>query len=76
MILGTTFIGVIGFARVGSAVFWKSGADEGGAAPTSASRADMIAPAIALSLLAGAVAGLYPSWRIGRTAPAIYLKTQ
>ena len=29
-----------------------------------------------LSLLAGAVAGLYPSWRIGRTAPAVYLKTQ
>jgi putative ABC transport system permease protein len=23
-----------------------------------------------------AIAGLYPSWRIGRTAPAIYLKTQ
>jgi putative ABC transport system permease protein len=31
---------------------------------------------LGLSLLAGAVAGLYPSWRIGRTAPAIYLKTQ
>jgi putative ABC transport system permease protein len=31
---------------------------------------------LALSLLAGAIAGLYPSWRIGRTAPAIYLKTQ
>jgi putative ABC transport system permease protein len=31
---------------------------------------------LALSLLAGALAGLYPSWRIGRTAPAVYLKTQ
>jgi len=31
---------------------------------------------LALSLLAGAIAGLYPAWRIGRTAPAIYLKTQ
>jgi putative ABC transport system permease protein len=31
---------------------------------------------LGLSLLAGAVAGLYPSWRIGRTAPAVYLKTQ
>jgi putative ABC transport system permease protein len=30
----------------------------------------------ALSLLAGVVAGLYPSWRIGRVAPAVYLKTQ
>jgi putative ABC transport system permease protein len=31
---------------------------------------------LALSVLAGVVAGLYPSWRIGRTAPASYLKTQ
>jgi putative ABC transport system permease protein len=31
---------------------------------------------LGLSLLAGAIAGLYPSWRIGRTAPAVYLKTQ
>lgn len=31
---------------------------------------------LALSILAGAIAGLYPSWRIGRTAPAVYLKTQ
>ncbi|MGB7904759.1 MAG: ABC transporter permease [Steroidobacteraceae bacterium] len=31
---------------------------------------------LALSLLAGTIAGLYPSWRIGRTAPAVYLKTQ
>ncbi len=31
---------------------------------------------LGLALLAGAIAGLYPSWRIGRTAPAIYLKTQ
>jgi len=31
---------------------------------------------LGLSLLDGAIAGLYPSWRIGRTAPAVYLKTQ
>jgi putative ABC transport system permease protein len=31
---------------------------------------------LGLSLLAGTIAGLYPAWRIGRTAPAIYLKTQ
>jgi putative ABC transport system permease protein len=31
---------------------------------------------LALSVLAGIVAGLYPSWRIGRTAPAVYLKSQ
>ena len=31
---------------------------------------------LALSLVAGIIAGFYPSWRIGRTAPAVYLKTQ
>lgn len=31
---------------------------------------------LGLALVAGAIAGLYPSWRIGRTAPAVYLKTQ
>jgi putative ABC transport system permease protein len=32
--------------------------------------------AIALSLFAGVLAGLYPAWRIGRLAPATFLKTQ
>ena len=36
----------------------------------------VVAVTLGLSLLAGAIAGLYPSWRIGRTAPAVYLKTQ
>ena len=31
---------------------------------------------LGLALLAGLLAGLYPAWRIGRTAPAVYLKTQ
>ncbi len=31
---------------------------------------------LGLSLLAGLAAGLYPAWRIGRTAPAVYLKAQ
>ena len=31
---------------------------------------------LGLSLLAGLLAGLYPSWRIGRTSPAVYLKNQ
>ena len=31
---------------------------------------------LGLALLAGLLAGLYPAWRIGRTAPAIYLKSQ
>lgn len=36
----------------------------------------MVAAGIALSLVAGLVAGLYPSWRICRVAPARYLKVQ
>ena len=31
---------------------------------------------IAVSVLAGLMAGLYPAWRIGRAAPASYLKAQ
>ena len=31
---------------------------------------------LGLALLAGLLAGLYPAWRIGRTAPAVYLKSQ
>jgi putative ABC transport system permease protein len=36
----------------------------------------IVALAIALSLLTGVLAGLYPAWRIGRLAPATFLKTQ
>jgi putative ABC transport system permease protein len=36
----------------------------------------MLGVAIGLSLLAGLVAGLYPAWRVCRTAPAIHLKLQ
>jgi ABC-type lipoprotein release transport system permease subunit len=32
--------------------------------------------AIGISLVAGLLAGLYPAWRIGRAAPASYLKVQ
>lgn len=32
--------------------------------------------AIVISLAAGIIAGLYPAWRIGRAAPASYLKVQ
>ncbi len=55
VILSTTLIGVIGFARVGSAVFWKS--SEGEAPPAPASRADLVAPLLALALLAALSAG-------------------
>jgi putative ABC transport system permease protein len=36
----------------------------------------VMAAAIALSLLTGMLAGLYPAYRIGRLAPATFLKTQ
>jgi multicomponent K+:H+ antiporter subunit D len=56
VILGTTFIGVIGFARVGSAIFWKSTGDD--LSPVASQRrADLAAPAIALFLLAALSAG-------------------
>ena len=38
--------------------------------------AAMVATAIGLALGASLLAGLYPAWRIGRTSPAWYLKTQ
>jgi putative ABC transport system permease protein len=32
--------------------------------------------AVGISLAAGLIAGFYPAWRIGRAAPASYLKVQ
>lgn len=56
VILGTTLIAVIGFARVGSAVFWKTAPVAEGP-PAPASRADLITPALALALLGALAAG-------------------
>lgn len=36
----------------------------------------MVAVALAISLLTGILAGIYPAWRIGRMSPAVFLKTQ
>jgi putative ABC transport system permease protein len=36
----------------------------------------MFAVALALSLLTGILAGLYPAWRVGRLTPSTFLKTQ
>jgi len=38
--------------------------------------ATMLALSVGLSLLAGLLAGVYPAWRVCRTAPAIHLKLQ
>lgn len=56
VILVTTLIGVIGFARVGSVVFWKQAPDLQSPAPVT-TRADLAAPAITLVLLAALSAG-------------------
>ncbi len=37
---------------------------------------NMIAAGLLLSLIAGLIAGIYPSWRICKVAPAVYLKMQ
>ncbi len=52
-VLGTTLIGVIGFARVGSVIFWKAATDDSDAiAGPNRSRAEFIAPAVLVALLA------------------------
>ncbi|MDP9008498.1 MAG: hypothetical protein M3N91_07290 [Pseudomonadota bacterium] len=38
--------------------------------------ARMVLISVGLSLLAGLLAGIYPAWRIGRMAPATFLKIQ
>lgn len=85
-ILITTLAGVIGFARAGSAVFWKedaasgtasSGASSGasraavaGEAQAHGARGDMTAPFIALVLLAALTAGAGPATGFAKAAAA------
>ncbi len=52
VVLATTLIGVIGFARTGSAIFWKESLPTDSAEPAVVSKTDMIAPGIAIGLLA------------------------
>lgn len=52
-ILGTTLIGVIGFARAGSAIFWKPPAAEAGPlTATARSRAELVGPVALVACLA------------------------
>ena len=60
VILGTTFIGIIGFARTGSAIFWKTTDAPGTAQPAETARLDLIAPVAALVLLAALSAAAGP----------------
>lgn len=67
VILGTTFIGIVGFARTGSAIFWKGGHENDPSGTARAMpRSDLIAPALALALLAAMVAGA--GWITAQTA--------
>ena len=56
VILVTTFIGVIGFARTGSAVFWKT-APEADAPNSPRTNLDLAAPALGLALIAALSVG-------------------
>ena len=52
VILGTTLLGVIGFARSGSAIFWKGVPADADQKVPQAGRGDLIAPVMAVALLA------------------------
>ena|GEM_PF-6222182 len=67
-ILATTLIGVIGFARTGSAIFWEESAPTDGAEPATVPKADMAAPAIAIALLAAWSIGAGPATAYGESA--------
>lgn len=67
-ILLTTLIGVIGFARAGSVVFWKEGTVSDGAEPDRLPVSDMAAPLAALALLVAFSAGAGPATAYGRAA--------
>ena len=54
VILLTTLVGVIGFARAGSSIFWKEAPQDGGKGALDVpARTDMIAPVLILTLLVG-----------------------
>ncbi|WP_439547050.1 monovalent cation/H+ antiporter subunit D [Sandarakinorhabdus sp.] len=68
IILGTTLIGVIGFARSGSMIFWKSEPEIGVALPASVGRADLIAVTAILVLLGALFVGAGPMTGFARAA--------
>lgn len=55
---------------------WSLRGNDGTARVLEAFDFQMVAIATAIALVAGLVAGLYPAWRVGRVAPASYLKGQ
>ena len=83
LFLGVCLVNVVGLLL---AKFLNNAALTGLRRALGASRRDIVRQHLAEVLLLGvaggvlglviAMAGLYPAWRIGRTAPAVYLKTQ
>jgi multicomponent K+:H+ antiporter subunit D len=67
-ILATTFIGVIGFSRSGSTLFWKSASDADPIAGPARARTDFIAPTVLLALLAALTIGA--GWMTAQTHAA------
>lgn len=67
VILMTTLLGVIGFARAGSVVFWKA-APSDAALSVRPARRDLIAPAAALVLLVALSAGAGAATAYGNAA--------
>jgi putative ABC transport system permease protein len=67
--------GLLGFSGVWALRAWYSQFedDAGRALPFDVMNFLLV---IAIAVFAGLVAGLYPAWRIGRAAPASYLKAQ
>lgn len=68
VILATTLIGVIGFARAGSTLFWKDGPIPEGTAPAPVARYDMAAAAMALGLMAALSVAAGPVTAYGEAA--------
>jgi len=59
-VLGTTLIGILGFARTGSAIFWKTEAANAASRSCTPGQADLIAPAAAIGLLGALTLGAGP----------------
>ena len=75
-------LAAIGLRLIRTFLLWQSALKDNnpdyGMVAQSLSHMDgkMLVLAVGLSLIAGTLAGVYPAWRIGRMAPATFLKIQ
>ncbi|TKD50246.1 monovalent cation/H+ antiporter subunit D [Sphingomonas baiyangensis] len=70
VILGATLLGVIGFARAGSAIFWKDDGESVAHGHARTANADLAAPLAAILLLVALAAGAGPATRFAGQAAA------